>query len=172
MHQLQRSWVRWFDPSIRRHSGIWGAADEAVLNLVRKKLKYPPKILKKKILVWKWLSYLLNTFVCLLSGLYLSFLSLYLFPCLCSIYCWNNHVIPCPTTHKSKDAERKILAIVWAAWQVLFRWGGGGGGGSFNCLMTVAFLHTFSDDSCILPHTYPVASPVQVLIVTVLLKVL
>ncbi len=27
-----------FDPSIRRHSGIWGAADEAVLNLVRKKI--------------------------------------------------------------------------------------------------------------------------------------
>jgi hypothetical protein len=26
-----------FDPSIRRHSGIWGAADEAVLNIVRKK---------------------------------------------------------------------------------------------------------------------------------------
>ncbi len=24
-----------FDPSIRRHSGIWGAADEAVLNIVR-----------------------------------------------------------------------------------------------------------------------------------------
>jgi hypothetical protein len=28
-----------FDPSIRRHSGIWGAADEAVLNIVRKKIK-------------------------------------------------------------------------------------------------------------------------------------
>ncbi len=27
------------DPSIRRHSGIWGAADEAVLNTVRKKIK-------------------------------------------------------------------------------------------------------------------------------------
>ncbi len=26
-----------FDPSIRRHSGIWGTADEAVLNIVRKK---------------------------------------------------------------------------------------------------------------------------------------
>ncbi len=25
-----------FDPSIRRHRGIWGAADEAVLNIVRK----------------------------------------------------------------------------------------------------------------------------------------
>jgi hypothetical protein len=25
-----------FDPSILRHSGIWGAADEAVLNKVRK----------------------------------------------------------------------------------------------------------------------------------------
>ncbi len=27
-----------FDPSIRRHSGIWGAADEAVLNIVWKKI--------------------------------------------------------------------------------------------------------------------------------------
>jgi hypothetical protein len=34
MHQLQRSWL---DLSIRRHSGIWGAADEAVLNSLRKK---------------------------------------------------------------------------------------------------------------------------------------
>jgi hypothetical protein len=32
-----------FDPSIRRHSGIWGAADEAVLNIVRKKLKKSPQ---------------------------------------------------------------------------------------------------------------------------------
>ncbi len=33
-----------FDPSIRRHSGIWGAADEAVLNIVRiKKRKNPPE---------------------------------------------------------------------------------------------------------------------------------
>ncbi len=40
-----------FDPSIRRHSGIWGAADEAVLNIVRKKReKIPPKnIFKKRI---------------------------------------------------------------------------------------------------------------------------
>ncbi len=39
-----------FDPSIRRHSGIWGAADEAVLNIVRKKNKKnpPKKILLKK----------------------------------------------------------------------------------------------------------------------------
>ncbi len=39
-----------FDPSIRRHSGIWGAADEAVLNIVgKKKKKNPPKkYLKKK----------------------------------------------------------------------------------------------------------------------------
>jgi hypothetical protein len=38
-----------FDPSIRRHSGIWGAADEAVLNIVEKKEKNPPKkIFKKK----------------------------------------------------------------------------------------------------------------------------
>ncbi len=27
-----------FDPSLRRHSGIWGKADEAVLNTVRKKI--------------------------------------------------------------------------------------------------------------------------------------
>ncbi len=40
MHQLQRSW---FDPSIRRHNGIWGAADEAVLNIVRKKIKLKHK---------------------------------------------------------------------------------------------------------------------------------
>ncbi len=33
-----------FDPSIRRHSGIWGAADEAVLNIVRKKQKKNQKI--------------------------------------------------------------------------------------------------------------------------------
>jgi hypothetical protein len=33
-----------FDPSIRRHSGIWGAADEAVLNIVlNKREKSPPK---------------------------------------------------------------------------------------------------------------------------------
>ena len=39
-----------FDPSIRRHSGIWGAADEAVLNIVRKKeKKIPQKISIKKI---------------------------------------------------------------------------------------------------------------------------
>ncbi len=38
-----------FDPSIRRHSGIWGAADEAVLNKVWKKnKKSPPKKKKKK----------------------------------------------------------------------------------------------------------------------------
>jgi hypothetical protein len=28
-----------FDPSIRRHSGIWGAADETVLNIIRKYVK-------------------------------------------------------------------------------------------------------------------------------------
>ncbi len=32
-----------FDPSIRRHSGIWGAADEAVLDTVRKKKKKKKK---------------------------------------------------------------------------------------------------------------------------------
>ncbi len=39
-----------FDPSIRQHSGIWGAADEAVLNIVRKKIlkKIPQKKFKKK----------------------------------------------------------------------------------------------------------------------------
>jgi hypothetical protein len=38
-----------FDPSIRRHSGIWGAADEAVLNIVRtKKKKIPPPQKKKR----------------------------------------------------------------------------------------------------------------------------
>ncbi len=35
-----------FNPSIRRHSGIWWAADEAVLNIVRK--KNPPKKYLKK----------------------------------------------------------------------------------------------------------------------------
>ncbi len=30
------------DPNIRRHSGIWGAADEAVFSTVRK-IKNPPK---------------------------------------------------------------------------------------------------------------------------------
>jgi len=38
-----------FVPSIRRHSGICGAADEAVLNIVRKKKKrIPPKNIYKK----------------------------------------------------------------------------------------------------------------------------
>ncbi len=32
-----------FDPSILRHSGIWGAADDAVLNIVDKKKKNPKK---------------------------------------------------------------------------------------------------------------------------------
>ncbi len=40
-----------FDPSICRHSGIWGAADEAVLNIVRKKEKNPPPQKKK---IWGW----------------------------------------------------------------------------------------------------------------------
>ncbi len=36
-----------FDPSILRHSGIWGAADEAVLNIVHKKTKkIPPWIFR------------------------------------------------------------------------------------------------------------------------------
>ncbi len=39
-----------FDPSIRRHSGIWGAAGVAVLNIVRtKKKKIPPKNILKKL---------------------------------------------------------------------------------------------------------------------------
>ncbi len=39
-----------FDPNIRQHSGIWGAADEAVLNTVWKKIKKSPQknILNKK----------------------------------------------------------------------------------------------------------------------------
>ncbi len=39
-----------FDPSIRRHSGIWGAADEAVLNNVRRKKekKIPQKNIEKE----------------------------------------------------------------------------------------------------------------------------
>ncbi len=38
-----------FDPSIRRHSEIWGAADEAVLNIVlNKREKIPQKYKKKK----------------------------------------------------------------------------------------------------------------------------
>jgi hypothetical protein len=38
-----------FDPSIRRHSGICGAADDAVLNIVRtKRKKSPQKIFKKR----------------------------------------------------------------------------------------------------------------------------
>ncbi len=37
-----------FNHSIRRHSGIWGAADEAVLNIVRKKLKKSPPPPQKK----------------------------------------------------------------------------------------------------------------------------
>ena len=32
-----------FDPSIRLHSGIWGVADEAVLNIVWKRKKIPQK---------------------------------------------------------------------------------------------------------------------------------
>ncbi len=36
------------DPSILRHSGIWGAADEAVLNNVLKKDKSQKSPLKKK----------------------------------------------------------------------------------------------------------------------------
>ncbi len=41
-----------FYPSIRRHSGIWGVADEAVLNIVRKNIKIPPKNSKKADFVW------------------------------------------------------------------------------------------------------------------------
>ncbi len=38
-----------FDPSILRHSGIWGAADEAVLSIVHKKIQKTP--LKK--VIWQ-----------------------------------------------------------------------------------------------------------------------
>jgi len=41
---VSRCTVTNFDPSIRRHSGIWGAADEAVLNIERKKFKKSKKI--------------------------------------------------------------------------------------------------------------------------------
>jgi hypothetical protein len=34
-----------FDPSTLRHSGIWGAADEAVLNIVHKNKKLNPNLL-------------------------------------------------------------------------------------------------------------------------------
>jgi hypothetical protein len=40
-----------FDPSILKHSGIWGAADEAVLNIVRKKIK---KYKKKNVESVRW----------------------------------------------------------------------------------------------------------------------
>jgi hypothetical protein len=45
-----------FDPSILRQSGIWGAADEAVLNIVRKikDKKSPQNIFKKKIVLSLW----------------------------------------------------------------------------------------------------------------------
>ncbi len=43
-----------FDPSIRRRSGIWGAADEAVLNTVRKKQKNKKKYLKKRVSYIEW----------------------------------------------------------------------------------------------------------------------
>ncbi len=33
----------YFDPSIRQHSGIWGVAEEAMLNIVRKKIKKIPQ---------------------------------------------------------------------------------------------------------------------------------
>ncbi len=46
-----------FDPSIRRHSGIWGAANEAVLNIVRTKRKNPPKNIFKK-------SIYINIYIC------------------------------------------------------------------------------------------------------------
>jgi hypothetical protein len=42
-----------FDLSIRRHTGIWGTADEAVLNKVRKKIKKIPPLQKNLSLVWK-----------------------------------------------------------------------------------------------------------------------
>jgi hypothetical protein len=46
----------WFDSIICRHSGIWEAADEAVLNIVRKMFyKIPPKNLKKNSSTACWL---------------------------------------------------------------------------------------------------------------------
>ncbi len=59
LHKLQRSWVR---SQLRRHSGIWGAADEAVLNIVRtKRKKSPKKIFEKK---------MFGFYTCHLSTLY------------------------------------------------------------------------------------------------------
>ncbi len=48
-----------FDPSILRHSGIWGAADEAVLNCVHEKKKKNPLCLKK----WKEPIKIMGSFV-------------------------------------------------------------------------------------------------------------
>ncbi len=44
-----------FDPSILRHSGIWGASDETVLNKVRKKSeKIPWKIKDSRCSLFSW----------------------------------------------------------------------------------------------------------------------
>ncbi len=55
-----------FDPSIRRHSGIWGAADEAVLNIVGK--KFPPKIWTQKKFLPLWLHRFSTTLVFLFDA--------------------------------------------------------------------------------------------------------
>jgi hypothetical protein len=44
-----------FDPSILRHSGIWGAADETVLNIVHKKKKVFFEILNNFYLIWPFI---------------------------------------------------------------------------------------------------------------------
>ena len=67
-----------FDPSILRHSGIWGAADETVLDKV---LKNPKKSLKKKF-TWKkfiflnvckmYILYVLGYFSIIISSLWIN----------------------------------------------------------------------------------------------------
>ncbi len=73
-----------FDPSIRRHSGIWGAADEAVLNIVRKKFKKsPPKI------------YIKNTLSTLLS---------------LAVFCSNTSLSRLPWC-QAKSEEREVVVL-------------------------------------------------------------
>ncbi len=131
------------------------AADEAVLNKVRKKTKKSPKKYFKKRNSSLKVTKLSFIFICLpqfllLPGLRLSFLSLYLFRSVSVLYIGGIIMLfPAPPRTNQRTLSVKSSPL-WAAWQFLFRCGGGG---SFNCLMTVAFLHTFSDDSCILYRT-------------------
>ncbi len=50
-----------FDPLILRHSGIWGAADKAVLNTLHRKKRYKIPVLnfvKHKMVVWEDLAFI------------------------------------------------------------------------------------------------------------------